>query len=104
MLAAKPKIAGDKLLIEDLSFSLPPGGIVGQRRRDRTSLKHIETQRGVADRAGDEHAVARLRARAHTREHGTDTDEVNGWVWSDAGDTATTTGGPQADDTGADNV
>ncbi len=67
----------------------------------------IDRVPGLGSKAAGLHqrmADARLEARLYAREHGTDTDEVNGWVWSDAGDTATTTGGPQADDTGADNV
>ena len=39
---------------------------------------------------------ARLRARQYTRDHGEDLPEVRDWVWPDAGDTATATGGPQA--------
>lgn len=40
---------------------------------------------------------ARLRARQYTRDHGEDIPEVRDWVWSDAGQTATEVGGPQAD-------
>jgi len=47
---------------------------------------------------------ARLRARAYTREHGTDSPEVSAWVRPDVGETATEHGGPSAmSDTGGDN-
>ena len=49
---------------------------------------------------------ARLAARQYTREHGEDIPEVRDWVWPDAGDTATATGGPEYDAasaTGGDN-
>ncbi|WP_263118335.1 phosphoketolase family protein [Cellulomonas sp. RIT-PI-Y] len=38
---------------------------------------------------------ARLEAREYTRAHGEDQPEVRDWVWPDAGDTGTATGGPQ---------
>ena len=44
---------------------------------------------------------ARLAARMYAYEHGEDIEEVQGWVWSDAGDTGTSKGGPQG--TGGDN-
>ncbi|MGF0115867.1 phosphoketolase family protein [Promicromonospora sp. Marseille-Q5078] len=49
---------------------------------------------------------ARLTARQYTREHGEDLPEVREWVWPDAGDTGTATGGPEYDAaaaTGGDN-
>ncbi|HKJ11023.1 MAG TPA: phosphoketolase family protein [Ornithinimicrobium sp.] len=47
---------------------------------------------------------ARLRARAYTREHGTDSPEVSAWVRPDVGETATEHGGPAVmSDTGGDN-
>ncbi|MGB7448791.1 MAG: phosphoketolase family protein [Ornithinimicrobium sp.] len=47
---------------------------------------------------------ARLRARAYTREHGTDSPEVSAWVRPDVGETATEDGGPaMMSDTGGDN-
>jgi xylulose-5-phosphate/fructose-6-phosphate phosphoketolase len=51
---------------------------------------------------------ARLEARQYTRDHGEDKPEIRDWVWPDAGETATTVGGPQADlpstaSTGGDN-
>ena len=45
----------------------------------------------------------RLEARAYAYENGEDLPAVASWVWSDAGDTGTETGGPQQD-TGGDNV
>ncbi|MGO1315986.1 MAG: phosphoketolase family protein [Cellulomonadaceae bacterium] len=49
----------------------------------------------------------RLRAREYTRAHGEDLPEIREWMWSDAGDTGTAVGGPQADHataaTGGDN-
>ncbi|WP_338811569.1 phosphoketolase family protein [Dermacoccus nishinomiyaensis] len=45
----------------------------------------------------------RLEARAYAYENGEDLPAVASWVWSDAGDTGTESGGPQQD-TGGDNV
>jgi xylulose-5-phosphate/fructose-6-phosphate phosphoketolase len=38
------------------------------------------TQAHLRQRMGD----ARLRARAHTRDHGEDVPEISGWTWPDA--------------------
>ena len=59
-----------------------------------------------AARLRQQMADARLEARQYTREHGEDMPSIAGWVWPDAGDTATEVGGPQGSSvaaTGGDN-
>jgi xylulose-5-phosphate/fructose-6-phosphate phosphoketolase len=60
-------------------------------------IDHVHWMRSGQANLRQEMVDARLRARQYTRDHGEDIPEVRDWVWPDAGETGTATGGPQQD-------